>query len=61
MAVNVTGLPEHTGFVPAATDTLTCRFELTDIITLFEVAGEPVAQVRFDVNTQLKVSELFGI
>ena len=59
--MNVTAVPEQTGFAPAATDTLTGRFEFTLIVTVFEVAGEPVAEVALDVNTHVTASELFGV
>ena len=59
--MNVTEVPEHTGFAPADTDTLTGRFGFTVIVTVSDVAGEPVAQVALDVNTQLTASELFGV
>ena len=61
MAVNLTAVPEQTELAPAATDTLTVRFEFTVIVTVFEVAGEPVAQVALDVNIQLTASELIGV
>ena len=61
VAVNVTAVPEHTGFAPANTLTLTGRFGFTVIVTVSEVAGEPVAQVALDDNTQLIVSELLGL
>jgi hypothetical protein len=61
VVVNVTRVPGQTGLAPAATDTLTVRFEFTVIVTVFEVAGEPVAQVALDVNTQLIASELTGV
>ena len=59
--MNVTAVPEQTGFAPAATDTITDKFVFTVIDTVFELAGEPVAQVALDVNTQVTVSELFGV
>jgi hypothetical protein len=37
----------------AAIDTLTGRFGFTVIVTVFDVAGFPVAQVALDVNTQV--------
>ena len=54
VAVKVTDVPEHI-VVPgtAAIATLTGRFALTVIVSVFEVAGEPVAQVAFDVSTQV--------
>ena len=61
VAVNVTRVPEQIGLAPAATDTLTVRFEFTVIVTVFEVAGEPVAQVALDVNIQVTASALPGV
>jgi hypothetical protein len=54
VAVKVTDVPEHI-VVPgtAAMATLTGRFAFTVIVSVFEVAGEPVAQVAFDVSTQV--------
>lgn len=56
VAVNVTLVPEQTvadGL--AAMLTLTGRFGFTVIVIVFDVAGEPVAQSAFDVNTQVTV------
>ena len=39
----------------AAMLTLTGRFGFTVIVIVFEVAGEPVTQVAFDVITQVTV------
>ena len=61
VAVNVTAVPEHTGLAPANTVTLTGKFGFTVIVTVSEVAGEPVAQVALDVNTQVTASELLGV
>ena len=62
VAVNVTEVPVHTGFASADTETLTGRFdEVTVIVIMFEIAGDPVPHLRFDVNTQLTASELFGV
>ena len=55
VAVNVTDVPEQTGFADGAIETLTGRFGLTVIVIEFDVAGFPVGQVAFDVNTQVMV------
>jgi len=39
VAVKVTGVPAHTGFADAATDTLTCFSGFTVRMMVFEVAG----------------------
>ena len=57
VAVNVTLVPEH--IAPeglAAMLTLAATVEFTDIVMEFEVAGEPVAQLRLDVITQVIIS-----
>ena len=53
-------MPAHTGFKVAVTFTLTGRFGLTVIVTVFEVAGLPVAQVASDVSTQVMASLFEG-
>ena len=50
VAVKVTEVPVQTGLAEAATDTLTARFGFTVMVTVFEVAGLPVAQVALEVN-----------
>ena len=50
VAVKVTFVPVQIVVADAATLTLTGKFGLTFIITVFDVAGLPVAQVAFDVN-----------
>jgi hypothetical protein len=59
VAVNVTEVPEHTGLVDAVIEMLTGKFGLTVIVTVFEVAGLPVGQVAFEVNTQ-ETASLFN-
>jgi len=59
--VNVTDVPAQTGFAPAAMVTLTGRLEFTVIVTVFDVAGLPVAQVALDVSTQVTASLFKGI
>ena len=59
VAVKVTEVPEQ--IAPegtAAMLTLAGRFGLTTIVTVFDVAGLPVAQVEFDVITTVIASPL---
>ena len=58
LAVKVTEVPEQTGFADAAILILTGKFGLTVMVTVFEMAGLPVAQVAFDVSTQVTVFPL---
>lgn len=51
VAVNVTFVPVHIVVEDAATITLTVRFEFTIIVVFPLIAGLPVAQFSFDVNT----------
>ena len=60
VAVKVTDVPEQTGFADAAILILTGKFGLTVMVTVFEMAGLPVAQVAFDVSTQVIASVLTG-
>ena len=55
VAVKVTLVPEHMVVAVAAIDTLTGKLGFTVIVTVFEVAGLPVAQVAFEVITQVTV------
>ncbi len=50
VAVNVTDVPEHTGFADAAIEILTGRFGFTVMVTVFDVAGFPVGQVALEVR-----------
>jgi hypothetical protein len=61
VAVKVTEVPEQTGFAEAAMETLTGKLGLTDMVTALEVAGLPVAQVAFEVSTQVTMSLLAGV
>ena len=61
VAVNVTEVPEQTGFALAVIETLTGRFALTVMVTVFEVAGLPVAQVALLVSMQVIASPFIGI
>jgi hypothetical protein len=57
VAVNVTFVPAHIVLEGlAAIETLTGRFGFTVIVTVFDVAGFPVAQVALDVSTQVTKS-----
>ena len=61
VAVKVTEVDVQTGFTEAAIDMLTGRFGLTVIDTVLEVAGFPVAQVAFEVSTQVTASLFAGL
>ena len=50
--LNVTDVPEQTGFAEGEMDMLTGKSGLTVIVTTFETAGLPVAQVAFETSTQ---------
>ena len=56
VAVKVTEVPAQTGSAEAPMVTLTGRFGLTIMLIVFEVAGLPVAQVAFEVSTQVTIS-----
>ena len=56
VAVKVTLVPMHIVVAEAETVTLAGRFGFTVIVTAFEVAGLPVAQVAFDVIIQVTTS-----
>jgi hypothetical protein len=60
VAVNVTEVPEQTGFAEAAMEMLTGWFGLTVMVTELEVAGLPVAQVALEVKTQVTTSLFTG-
>ncbi len=60
VAVNVTDVPEHTGFADAAIETLTGRFGFTVMVTVFDAAGFPVGQVALDVRLQITTSLFVG-
>jgi hypothetical protein len=57
-AVKVTLVPEQIVVADAEMLTLAGRFGLTVMVTVFDVAGLPVAQVAFDVITQVTVFPL---
>ena len=56
VAVKVTLVPEQIVVAEAEILILTGRFGFTVIVTVFEVAGFPVAQVAFEVSTQVTTS-----
>ena len=58
--MKVTEVDGQTGFADAVIDTLTGRFGLTVMVTILEVAGLPVAQVAFEVRTQVTASLFAG-
>lgn len=58
VAVKVTLVPEQIVVAEAAMITLAGKFGFTVIVTAFEVAGLPVAQVALDVSTQVTISLL---
>lgn len=58
VAVKVTLVPEQTGLDEADIATLAGSTGFTVIVTVLEVAGLPVAQVAFEVITQLMVFPL---
>lgn len=61
VAVNVTGVPAQTGLADATMVTLTGSNGLTVMVIALDVAGFPVAQVRFEVRIQVITSPLTGI
>jgi hypothetical protein len=60
VAEKFTEVPAQTVVADAEIETLTGRFGLTVIITVFEIAGLPVAQVALEVNWQVIASEFIG-
>ncbi len=61
VAVNVTDVPAHTGLAEAAIDILTGESAVTVIVTVFDVAGLPVAHVALDVSIHSITSPLAGV
>ena len=61
VVLNVTAKPAHTGFTEGVTVMLTGKSGLTTMLTTFELAGVPVAQVALEVKTQLIASLLRGV
>ena len=60
IAEKVTEVPAQTGLLDGEIEMLTGKLGLTVIVTVFEVAGLPVAQVALDVNRQVMASEFNG-
>ena len=62
VAVNVTFVPAQMVVEGlAAIETLTGKAGFTVIVNVFDVAGLPVAQVAFEVNTQVTVFPFVNI
>ena len=59
--MKVTEVPSQTGFADAAMETLAGRFGFTIMVTVLDVAGLPIAQVAFEVNTQVITSPFTGV
>ena len=53
-------MPAQTGLAEALTETLTGSSEFTVMATALEVAGLPLAQVAFELSTQLTASLFIG-
>ena len=60
VAVKVTEVPEQTGLAEAATETLTGINGFSTMMIVLDVAGEPVAQVSFEVSLQVTMSLFNG-
>jgi hypothetical protein len=60
MAEKVTEVPAQIVVADAEIETLTGKLLLTAIVTVFEIAGLPVAQVALDVNWQVIASVFTG-
>ena len=58
VAEKETEVPLQTGLFDGEMEMLTGRFGLTTIVTVFDVAGLPVAQVALDVRIQM-IASLF--
>lgn len=61
VAVKVTPVPGQIDVELAAMLTLAGRFGFTVIVIVLEVAGDPVAQVALEVNTQVTVFPLVNV
>jgi hypothetical protein len=60
-AVNVTAVPEQTGFAELPIKMLTGKFGLTIMLMLFDVAGFPIAhELMLDISAQLTTSLFAG-
>jgi hypothetical protein len=61
VAVKVTEVPVHIGFADAVTDTLTGIDGVTIMVTVFDIPGFPVAQLKFEVRIHLTWSLFAGV
>ena len=61
VAEKVTEVPLQTGLLDGEIKTLTGKLGLTVIVTVFEVAGLPVAHVALEVKRQVIASLFDGI
>ena len=61
IAEKVTEVPLQTGLLDGEIKTLTGRFGLTTIVTVFDAAGLPVAQVALEVRMQVTASAFVGL
>ena len=59
--VKVTDVPEQTGLVDTAIDTLAATVELTTIVIVFDVAGLPDIQLKDEVITTVTTSPLDSV
>ena len=60
VAEKVTEVPAQTGLLDGEIETLTGKLGLTTIVTMFDVAGLPVAQVALEVKRQVIASVFAG-
>ena len=60
VAEKVTEVPLQTGLFDGEIETLTGRFGLTTIVTVFEVAGLPVAHEALEESRQVTASAFIG-
>ena len=58
--VKVTEVPAQTGFTDGVIVTLTGKFGLTVMVTVFDTAGLPVAQVALELKIQVTRSPFAG-
>jgi hypothetical protein len=61
VAEKFTEVPAQTVVAEAEIETLTGKLLLTAIVTVFEIAGLPVAQEALEVSWQVMASEIIGI
>ena len=58
--MKVTEVPAQTGLTEADIVTDTSRFGFTTMLTVFEVAGFPLAQAALEVSMQVTISPFAG-